>query len=99
MFQCELLKHFAFNMDRMKLKSVKISLSAAQFLADTGRLMESADMYLKYVAENPDHFELVFNAANVLRQIQKNKEAEALFMKATQLKPEVGVPYFTLNAG
>ena len=77
----------------MKLKSVKISLYAAQFLADTGRLTESADMYLKYVAENPDHFELVFNAANVLRQIQKNKEAEALFMKATQLKPEVGIPY------
>ena len=81
----------------MLILIISFSLSAAQFLADTGRLTESADMYLKYVAENPDHFELVFNAANVLRQIQKNKEAEGLFMKATQLKPEVGIPYFTLN--
>ena len=51
--------------------------------------MEAADMYQKYVSESPENFELVFNAANTLRQIQKNEEAEKLFIKASQLKPNV----------
>ena len=63
----------------------------AQFLGDQGRLAESAEMYLRYVAESPDNFELVFNAANILRQIQKNEEAEKLFIKASHLKPDVSI--------
>jgi len=44
-------------------------LFTAQFLADTGRLQESADIYRAAINTAPDDFELIFNAANALRWV------------------------------
>ena len=61
----------------------------AQFLGETGRLQESSAIYTDIVQKDPNNFETIFNAANVLRQIPRNQEAERLFKRATELKPTV----------
>lgn len=45
----------------------KITLVVAQFLGETGRLKESSAMYRQAIQKSPNDFELVFNAANILR--------------------------------
>lgn len=45
----------------------KIILVVAQFLGETGRLKESSAMYRQAIQKSPNDFELVFNAANILR--------------------------------
>lgn len=38
-----------------------------QFLGDTGRVVESAESYLKAAKLAPKDFEIIFNTANALR--------------------------------
>jgi len=51
-------------------------------------------MYESIVHKDVDNFELVFNAANILRQVNRNEDAEKLFYKASILKPQVSVELY-----
>ena len=48
-----------------------------QFLGDTGRVVESAESYLKAAKLAPMDFEIIFNTANALRF--KDYELKSLF--------------------
>ena len=60
-----------------------------QFLGETGRSKESADNYVRAAMLSPDDFELVFNAANALRQAAQHSEAEEFYRKAARISPKV----------
>lgn len=62
---------------------------AAQFLGEVGRLQEAAEMYESIIDKESENFELVFNTANILRQVNRNQDAEQLFYKATLIRPMV----------
>lgn len=62
---------------------------AGQFLAELERHDDAADHYLKAAQLAPSEYEIVFNAANTLRQAGRNKEAEHYYRMAVQLRPQV----------
>ena len=64
-------------------------LFAGQFLGEIGRYVESADNYVRAAMLTPDDFELVFNAANALRQAGQHIEAEEFYRKAARISPKV----------
>ena len=66
-----------------------IHVFTGQFLGDVGRLHESVEMYRSILDKDDDNFEMVFNAANIFRQVQDNVMSEKLFEKASLLKPNV----------
>lgn len=46
-------------------------------------------MYRTMIDRDNENFEMVFNAANIFRQVQENDLAEKLFERVTALRPSV----------
>ena len=63
--------------------------SPGQYLGEVGRYTEAADNYVRATQFTPEDFELIFNAANALRQANRNDEAEKFYKKAAKLRPNV----------
>ena len=62
---------------------------AGQHLADGERLAQAAAIYRRAAELAPHEYEMVFNAANILRQAAKNDEAEHYYRIAVRLRPNV----------
>lgn len=60
-----------------------------QFLAELERHDDAANHYLKAAQLAPSEYEIIFNAANTLRQAGRNHEAEHYYRLAVQLRPQV----------
>jgi tetratricopeptide (TPR) repeat protein len=63
---------------------------AGQFLSELERHDEAAQHYLRAAELAPEDYEIVFNAANALRQSGQNAEAEMFYRHAVTLRPQVG---------
>ena len=62
---------------------------SGQFLSELERHEDAADLYVKAAELAPSEYEIVFNAANTLRQAGRNSEAEDYYRKAVSLRPQV----------
>jgi protein O-mannosyl-transferase len=51
---------------------------------------DTAQHYLRAAELAPEDYEIVFNAANALRQSGQNSEAEMFYRHAVTLRPQVG---------
>lgn len=71
--------------------SLHLSLNAGQFLSEVERHEDAADHYVKAAQLAPSEYEIIFNAANTLRQAGRNKQAEEYYRLAVNLRPQVGV--------
>lgn len=60
-----------------------------QFLSEWHRHDEAAELFLEAAELAPDEYEIVFNAANTLRQAGRNHEAEQYYHQAVKLRPQV----------
>jgi tetratricopeptide (TPR) repeat protein len=67
-----------------------IFVCAGQFLSELERHDEAAQHYLRAAELAPEDYEIVFNAANALRQSGQNAEAEMFYRHAVTLRPQVG---------
>lgn len=65
-------------------------LPAGQFLSEVERHEAAADHYVKAAQLAPSEYEIIFNAANTLRQAGRNKQAEDYYRQAVLLRPQVG---------
>ncbi|GFT12995.1 TPR_REGION domain-containing protein, partial [Nephila pilipes] len=50
--------------------------------------VEAAEVYLRAAELAPDEYEIVFNAANALRQAGRNEDAEHYYQIAVKLRPQ-----------
>lgn len=82
------LRYFLF---KLRLNSLHLSLGAGQFLSEVERHEDAADHYVKAAQLAPSEYEIIFNAANTLRQAGRNKQAEEYYRLAVNLRPQVGV--------
>ena len=73
----------------IKLMSRIFTSPPGQYLGEVGRYTEAADNYVRATQFTPEDFELIFNAANALRQANRNDEAEKFYKKAAKLRPNV----------
>lgn len=71
---------------------------AGQFLAEQQRFSEAASVFVKGVSVAPRDFDLVFGAANMLRQAHLNIEAEKYYKLAVNLKPQEVTSHMNLGA-
>ncbi|CAC5409907.1 TMTC [Mytilus coruscus] len=76
----------------------RLLIPKTHFLSETGRLNEAAQLYEQAIIKSPQDFELVFNAANTLRQVGNNERSEQLYKRATTIKPNSATAHMNLGA-
>ncbi|XP_068951197.1 protein O-mannosyl-transferase TMTC2 isoform X1 [Petaurus breviceps papuanus] len=69
-----------------------------QFLLEEARLMEAAEMAQKAAELDSDEFDVVFNAAHMLRQASLNEAAEKYYELAARLRPNYPAALMNLGA-
>lgn len=90
------LRYFLF---KLRPNSLHLSLIAGQFLSEVERHEDAADHYVKAAQLAPSEYEIIFNAANTLRQAGRNKQAEEYYRLAVNLRPQVGVTTMLHGSG
>ena len=60
-----------------------------QFLAIQGRHGEAAEAYVTAASLTPSDYDIIVGAANALRQVGDNLQAEVYYEKAVALRPQV----------
>ncbi|XP_031411357.1 protein O-mannosyl-transferase TMTC2-like [Meleagris gallopavo] len=71
---------------------------AGQFLLEESRLIEAAEMAKKAAELDNTEFDVVFNAAHMLRQASLNEEAEKYYELAAGLRPNYPAALMNLGA-
>ncbi|XP_056654557.1 protein O-mannosyl-transferase TMTC2 isoform X3 [Monodelphis domestica] len=69
-----------------------------QFLLEEARVMEAAEMAQKAAELDSDEFDVVFNAAHMLRQASLNEAAEKYYELAARLRPNYPAALMNLGA-
>ena len=60
-----------------------------QFLLESSRYVEAAQEYIRAAELAPDDHDVIFSAANALREAGLNQQAEEYYRKAVHLRPLV----------
>lgn len=60
-----------------------------QYLSECERHAEAAEQYVRAASLAPTEYEIVFNAANTLRQAGRHSEAEQYYRSAVKIRPLV----------
>ncbi|XP_068208484.1 LOW QUALITY PROTEIN: protein O-mannosyl-transferase TMTC2-like [Palaemon carinicauda] len=69
-----------------------------QFLSEVERHEDAADHYVRAAQLAPSEYEIIFNAANTLRQAGRNKQAEEYYRLAVHLRPQEATSHMNLGA-
>ena len=60
-----------------------------QYLSECERHAEAAEQYVRAASLAPTEYEIVFNAANTLRQAGRHSEAEQYYRSSVKIRPLV----------
>lgn len=66
-----------------------VCLIAGQYLSECERHAEAAEQYVRAASLAPSEYEIIFNAANTLRQAGRHLEAEKYYRTAVKIRPSV----------
>lgn len=70
-------------------KKINFDIYAGQYLSECERHAEAAEQYVRAASLAPSEYEIVFNAANTLRQAGRHSEAEQYYRSAVRIRPLV----------
>lgn len=73
----------------IEITDVCFDACAGQFLSECERHAESAEQFVRAASLAPNEYEIVFNAANTLRQAGRHADAEQYYRAAVRIRPLV----------